>query len=805
MLVSFTIALAFGQCAPTTPLSHAPISGPDAMTVGYGSFDEQAGLVDLTGSIDVKSTHTLGGVGSGIFGSRSLVLSATPGVSIQRSGELDSERGTVEMWVKVGAASPDRRYLFSARGAVGLDGDHRNDLFVGETSLTTDPFFSRIYFDDGSGLNFANPALVETVAPRGVAVGDVNGDNVLDLVIAENFADTLASPATSEPGEVHFYWGPITAGSTYTTPDAILEVDKPQGIVLADFDEHPGLDLVVGSFSNTSTPLFGFSNNGSGGFSPMNFAFGPFTASAEGLAAADVNDDGILDIVYASFDLNPSTLLLGQINNGDYELQPAPGQGSARSNQALGVAMADLDGDGDEDVVLAQTLAGDGQLAVHLNNGAGVFQIKPDCLIPTKRPFTVSAYRDLNNDGYLDIVVANWRDGLTTTVTSTVFFGPVTVPPSKGEDTPICDLPYREFLVDDAVSMTCGDLDGDGLDDLFFHSATADHSPIFYLDVDGHGKAGFVAGGKYLPSATIPTTPTKANPAGEGSGVHVATGGTSTYGSVHFAAGDIELYLEGTELVFCVTDRLGQRHSVSTSFPFGGSGDAENGFDHVQAEWSAVDGVVQLRVGDPTVPANVVTTTAAAYPMGGISPVFRIGSDFDNQRRFVGELDDVRVSTARRSELDEDGDGVFDDWDNCRYLANASQVDTDDDGKGDLCSTCQTDLGMEGAGTLVLSVCGQPLSPGNQSVIELRCGPPSSQFLLCIGFQSSPLPAFGGFLVPVPIAAVLFGALDETGATHLVMPAVVGGADLFLQGLAVDPADGVALSNAVRVTFPSGP
>lgn len=69
---------------------------------------------------------------------------------------------------------------------------------------------------------------------------------------------------------------------------------------------------------------------------------------------------------------------------------------------------------------------------------------------------------------------------------------------------------------------------------------------------------------------------------------------------------------------------------------------------------------------------------------------------------FEGTLDEVRVYNRvltagqisilhNRTGNDGDGDGVFDDPDNCTTVANASQTDSDGDGAGDPCDICPLD------------------------------------------------------------------------------------------------------------------
>ncbi len=50
----------------------------------------------------------------------------------------------------------------------------------------------------------------------------------------------------------------------------------------------------------------------------------------------------------------------------------------------------------------------------------------------------------------------------------------------------------------------------------------------------------------------------------------------------------------------------------------------------------------------------------------------------------VSVLQDLELSSAN---ADTDGDGVFDNVDNCLAISNADQTDTDGDGEGDACDS----------------------------------------------------------------------------------------------------------------------
>src|SRR5206468_1867864 len=123
------------------------------------------------------------------------------------------------------------------------------------------------------------------------------------------------------------------------------------------------------------------------------------------VAIADLNGDGKQDLVVAnggpfSNDApdNTVSVLLG---NGDGTFQPHVDYASGAS--PLGIAVADLNRDGKADIVTAN--AADGTVSVFLNQGNGTFKAKMDYGTGVD-PVSV-VIGDFNGDGKLDIATAN--------------------------------------------------------------------------------------------------------------------------------------------------------------------------------------------------------------------------------------------------------------------------------------------------------------------------------------------------------------------------------------------------------------
>lgn len=191
----------------------------------------------------------------------------------------------------------------------------------------------------------------------------------------------------------------------------------PSQLAVADVngDGIPDL-LVTDALSNTLSVLLG---NGDGTFqAPRQFAVGAFVAGGvntlqnlatfkRGLAVADLNGDGIPDVVVTNADSSDVSVLLGR-GDGTFEPQRRYDATSA----PISVAIGDLNGDGIPDLAVLESTPGLAQVALLLGRGDGTFQ--PEVLLQTQSLATLGTadiqIADVNGDGRPDILLTGGLD-----------------------------------------------------------------------------------------------------------------------------------------------------------------------------------------------------------------------------------------------------------------------------------------------------------------------------------------------------------------------------------------------------------
>ncbi len=219
--------------------------------------------------------------------------------------------------------------------------------------------------------------------PYSVAVGDFNGDGILDLVTADNNSTNVSVLLGNGDG-------------TFRPAVDYAAGSNPIYVVVADFNGDGNLDLATANwYAGTVSVLLG---NGDGTFqAAQNFNIGSLPG---GMVVGDFNGDGIPDLAVANSGSYSVGVLLG---NGDGTFRPA-------ANYATGVfcrdvKVEDFNGDGIPD--LAAVNQGPNTVSVLLGNGDGTF--RPAVAYATGSDPTDLAIADLNGDGVPDLVIDNYE------------------------------------------------------------------------------------------------------------------------------------------------------------------------------------------------------------------------------------------------------------------------------------------------------------------------------------------------------------------------------------------------------------
>ena len=223
-----------------------------------------------------------------------------------------------------------------------------------------------------------------------VALGDVDGDRDLDIIFANHGQNLLyvsdSSGAFADvtsagfPGNSNLSWG----------------------VALGDVDGDGDLDAVFADTSQNELYL----NNGSGLFADVTLTNLPQDDDdSRGVALGDVDGDGALDVVFVNR-LSRNRLY---INDGSGVFEDATAVFlPTHDDWSLDVALGDVDGDRDLDMVVANF---NEQNKLYLNDGSGLFEEVTSTHLPVDSDSSLGiVLGDSDGDGDLDIVVANFGD-----------------------------------------------------------------------------------------------------------------------------------------------------------------------------------------------------------------------------------------------------------------------------------------------------------------------------------------------------------------------------------------------------------
>ncbi|MFZ0244820.1 MAG: VCBS repeat-containing protein, partial [Candidatus Binatus sp.] len=178
------------------------------------------------------------------------------------------------------------------------------------------------------------------------------------------------------------------------------------------------------------------------------------------VTAADVNGDGLPDLIVANFGDGTVSVLLNTTAPGATTSSFAPQQTFAVGGEPVSVTAADVNGDGKPDLIVANEV---GAVSVLLNTtpapattfDANSFAIQ-QTFVTGSGPFSVTA-ADVNGDGRPDLIVANYNSNTVGVLLNTT---------APGAATPSFATKQSFAVGGEPISVTAADINGDGKPDL---------------------------------------------------------------------------------------------------------------------------------------------------------------------------------------------------------------------------------------------------------------------------------------------------------------------------------------------------
>jgi hypothetical protein len=246
------------------------------------------------------------------------------------------------------------------------------------------------------------PHMVSAEGPA-LAVGDVNGDGLEDVFFG-----------SSKRGHSALYFQKKDGTFFENTPISIRQdsIFEDVDAVLVDLDADGDLDLLVAAGGNEyrnqdeAMQQRAYINDGKGGMARKNFEGVFMTASC--VLPTDFNKDGLVDLFFGArakpwnYGVTPTSTLLLNKGNGQFEdVTDQIGGGIREAGLVKNGAWADMDGDGDSDLLLA--LEWEPPTIYFNENG----QFKKFVLNNMKGWWNFMMPYDFDGDGDLDILAGN--------------------------------------------------------------------------------------------------------------------------------------------------------------------------------------------------------------------------------------------------------------------------------------------------------------------------------------------------------------------------------------------------------------
>lgn len=437
-----------------------------------GDFDGD-GRVDLVvGNVDACTIfrNVPGGFTQGQYASNypDGVAGVVTG-DFDRDGDVDyaTSGRSFTVWTNVSGVFTKSAAYGTGENLVGLasrDVDNDGDLdVVGGVYLGN---MVSVYYNDGFGHFDERRDWGVGNSPWNAALGDVNGDGLVDIVAPHSAYGSSTFSVVLNAGNKEF-----VARREYGL------IGDAAGAEIADMNGDGLMDVVTGVYVGNQDRVAVFYRKADGSLRDAVYIENIGNNIPTDVTTADFNGDGRMDIAASIF--SPGNCVRVWFNQGNETFAPSIILNSG--GNPSGVGAGDLNNDGYPDIVNTNGSQLDNSIYVFINNRNGTFQtgVRLDTLL---RP-SDAAFGDFDRDGDQDVVVTHgsansillFRNNGTGTLT------PVNIPVGSGQG-----------------NAAVGDFDNDGWLDLLLATGNVrllknNHSGGFSSPVISNVGAGRVA------------------------------------------------------------------------------------------------------------------------------------------------------------------------------------------------------------------------------------------------------------------------------------------------------------------------
>ncbi|HYE94802.1 MAG TPA: T9SS type A sorting domain-containing protein [Rubricoccaceae bacterium] len=344
-----------------------------------------------------------------------------------------------------------------------FDGDGDLDLASSNTNLNYQGATVAFLRNNGDG-TFQAPQTFAAGAPStGITAGDFDGDGDQDVALANygSFGQGTTVSVLLNSG-----------GGAFAAPVSYPVGAGPNDIEAGDLDEDGDVDLAT-AHESTGGFVSVLRNNGSGTFGAATVYQNLFSGTGPPeMALANPDGDGDLDLVLVGYfdqNVNEARLVLLR-NNGNGALTPElVSYGHLYEDVGRGIAVANLDGDSRDDVVVTQYFES-GHYVFRDNDAGSLLPAQRYAGVPN--PIGIDA-ADLDGDGDDDVLMTSRIERLLTAHEN--------VGNGAFPERPI----YGRGVTHNVLEL--GDVDGDGdLDGVTSHGGASSSDIAVYLN-DGTG------------------------------------------------------------------------------------------------------------------------------------------------------------------------------------------------------------------------------------------------------------------------------------------------------------------------------